>query len=206
MNRKYQPPVSIEMPFDEALERYAQTDPKELHQSLPTDKSSPVTLVDDPDTGDRLLVYTGKDGIRVDLRVLESTFYASQAQMAEMFGVDRTVVGRHIKNIFKEGELPEEGNVHLMHISSTKPTKLYSLNVMISVGYRVESKLGTMFRIWATDVLFQYLTKGFVLDDRRLKKPDGAPDFFDELFRAHQGHTEFRSANVDSNFGIGVVL
>jgi len=173
---KYQKPVTIDSSFDEALERLAGTDPKEVAQAIQADR-----LEEDGDTGDRVIVYTAKDGVRVELRVLDNTFYATQAQMAEMFGVDRTVVGRHIRNVFKEGELPEEGNVHSMHLSSTKPTKLYSLNMMISVGYRVESKLGTMFRIWATDTLFQYLTKGFVLDDRRLKNPEGRPDFFDEL-------------------------
>jgi hypothetical protein len=146
-----------------------------------TARAEPLHVIEDGDTGDRFLVYRGKDGVQVDLRVTEESFWATQAQMANMFGIDRTVVGRHIRNVLKEGELPEEGNVHSVHISPTKPTKLYSLNMMISVGYRVESKLGTMFRIWATDTLFQYLTKGFVLDDRRLKNPDGRPDFFDEL-------------------------
>jgi hypothetical protein len=163
--------------------RFAQADPKEIEQAILVDRpgAGPISLIEDGDTGDRFLVYMGKDGVRVDLRVQGDTFFATQAQMADMFGIDRTVVGRHIRNVFSEGELPEERNVHSMHLSPTKPTKLYSLNVMISVGYRVESKLGTMFRIWATDTLFQYLTKGFVLDDRRLKNPDGQPDFFDEL-------------------------
>jgi hypothetical protein len=172
--RKHQKPKS---------ERFAPTDAKEVEQAIIVDRSGagPIILIEDADPGDRFLVYMGKDGVRVDLRVQGDTFYATQAQMADMFGIDRTVVGRHIRNVFSEGELPEVGNVHSMHLSPTKPTKLYSLNVMISVGYRVESKLGTMFRIWATDTLFQYLTKGFVLDDRRLKNPDGQPDFFDEL-------------------------
>lgn len=128
-------------------------------------------LTQDEDTGDRLLVYQGKDGVRAELRVESDTFWATQAQMADMFGISRTGVTRHLTRIFGEGELQEEGNVHLMYISPTKPTKLYSLNAMISVGYRVESRQGAMFRIWATDKLFQYLTKGFVIDSPRLKAP-----------------------------------
>lgn len=80
----------------------------------------------------------------------------------------------------KQGELPEVGNVQIMHISSTKPTKLYALNVMISFGYRVESRLGTMFRIWATERLVQILTKGFYVDKERLKN-QGEPNIPDEF-------------------------
>jgi hypothetical protein len=141
--------------------------------------SEKVRLVED-DTGHRILIYATEKGMTVDLRYEGDTFWASQAQMAEMFGIDRTVVGRHIGNVFKDGELLEDGNVHLVHLSSTKPTKLYALNVMISVGYRVESKLGTMFRIWATERLVQILTKGFYVDKERLKN-HGEPDVLDEF-------------------------
>jgi hypothetical protein len=95
--------------------------------------------------------------------------------MAEMFGISRSGITRHIGRIVSEGELAEDGNVHLMYITAgKKQTKLYSLNMMISVGYRVESKQGTLFRIWATDKLVQYLTKGFVVDAPRLKEPGEA--------------------------------
>jgi hypothetical protein len=135
----------------------------------------------DHDTGDRFLPYVGKTGVEVSLRVQGDTFWASQAQMAEMFGISRSGITRHIGRIISEGELTEEGNVHLMYITKgKKPTKLYSLNMMISVGYRVESKQGTLFRIWATDKLVQYLTKGFVVDAPRLKEP-GAADRVAEL-------------------------
>ena len=150
-----------------------------IEQPVTDAGSQQVRLVED-DTGHRVLIYATGKGINVDLRFEGDTFWTSQAQMADMFGIDRTVVGRHIANVFKEGELPEEGNVHKMHLPSTKPTKLYALNVMISVGYRVESKLGTMFRIWATDKLFQILTKGFLIDKERLAN-QGEPDALDEL-------------------------
>lgn len=136
------------------------------------DTAGLVHLIEDGDTGDRMLVYSNERGAQVELRVLGDTFWATQAQMADMFGIDRSGIAKHILNIVSEGELSEEGNVHLMHISATRPTRLYSLNMMISVGYRVESKQGTMFRIWATDKLMQYMTKGFVIDAPRLKQPD----------------------------------
>jgi hypothetical protein len=105
--------------------------------------------------------------------------------MAEMFDVSVGSISRHLKRIFTEGELIEDSVVALNAITAsdgkTYETKVYDLNAIISVGYRIESKHGTIFRIWATDKLFQYLTKGFVMDDERLKEPDGRPDFFDEL-------------------------
>lgn len=162
---------------DEAVERLGQ-----LGKEKPPETDlggEKLRLVED-DTGHRALIYATDNGINVDLRYEGDTFWATQAQMAEMFGIDRTVVGRHIANVFKEGELPEVGNVQIMHISSTKPTKLYALNVMISVGYRVESKLGTMFRVWATERLVQILTKGFYVDKERLKN-QGEPDVLDEF-------------------------
>jgi len=173
--RKYQPPVSLDMEFDEALARFIQTDPSELDE---TNKQA-VRLVED-DTGHRVLIYATSKGIEVALRFEGDTLWATQAQMADMFGVDQSVVSRHIANVFKEGELAEEGNMQKMHISPTKPTTLYGLNAVISVGYRVGSKQGTMFRIWATDKLFQILTKGFYVDKERLKNPE-KPDVLDEF-------------------------
>lgn len=145
----------------------------------------PVTIREDGDTGDRFLVYVSKDGVRAELRVLGDTFWATQAQMAHMFGVDVRSVSNHIKNIFQDGELTADSVIQESWITAadgkTYRTNLYSLDVIISVGYRVSSRLGTLFRIWATQVLMAYLTKGFIIDDERLKNPDGRPDFFDEL-------------------------
>ena len=145
----------------------------------------PLTISEDLDTGDRFLVYVAKDGVRAELRVHGDTFWATQAQMAHMFGVNVRTVSGHISNIFAEGELVAESVIRDSRITAadgkTYATNLYSLDVIISVGYRVSSRLGTTFRIWATQVLMQYLTKGFVIDDRRLKNPDGAPDHFEEL-------------------------
>lgn len=145
----------------------------------------PVTIREDGDTGDRFLVYVSKDGVRAELRVVGDTFWATQAQMARMFGVDVRSISNHIKNIFGDGELVADSVIQESWITAADGknyrTNLYSLDVIIAVGYRVSSRLGTMFRIWATQVLMAYLTKGFVIDDDRLKNPDGKPDFFDEL-------------------------
>ncbi len=142
---------------------------------------------DGPDlrTNDHFVVYRNPSGAKVDLRYAENTMWATQKQMSEMFDVKVPAISKHLNRIFAEGELNESSVVSLKEITAadgkTYETKVYDLNAIISVGYRVESKHGTFFRMWATDKLFQYLTKGFVMDDERLKNPDGRPDFFDEL-------------------------
>ena len=145
----------------------------------------PLTAIEDGDTGDRFVVYTTKDGVRAELRILGDTFWATRGQMAEMFGIDARTVSYHLTNIFGERELDVDSVSQESWLTAADGkryrTNLYSLDVMVSVGYRVSSRLGTMFRIWATAVLMQYLMKGFVLDDQRLKEPDGKPDFFAEL-------------------------
>jgi hypothetical protein len=142
---------------------------------------------DGPDvrTEDRIVVYQTPKGAQVDLRFSGKTMWATQRQMSDMFDVGVATISKHLKRIFAEGELDEASVVALKEITAADgkayATKIYDLNAVISVGYRVESKHGTFFRMWATDKLFQYLTKGFAMDDERLKEPDGRPDFFDEL-------------------------
>lgn len=133
----------------------------------------PVRLVEDYDTGDRFLVYGTDNDVKVELRFQGDTLWLTQSQMAEMFGRDRSVIAKHIKNIFSDGELGEKGNVQKMHnTNTTVPTTMYNLNVIISIGYRVNSRQGTMFRIWATNKLVQFAAKGFVVDSERLKNTD----------------------------------
>jgi hypothetical protein len=129
-----------------------------------------------------IVVYRSKDGLtRVDVRFEGETVWLSQAQMAELFQRDRTVIGRHIRNIFAEGELDEKSNVQNLHIAnSDKPVTLYNLDVIISVGYRVKSLQGTRFRRWATERLKEYMRKGFALDDERLKGSGGG-NYWKEL-------------------------
>lgn len=112
--------------------------------------------------------------VKVDVRFEDETVWLTQEQMAVLFERDRTVIVKHIGNIFSEGELNEKSNVHFLHIAnSDKPVKLYNLNVIISVGYRVKSQRGTQFRIWATQRLNEYIRKGFTMDDERLKNLGG---------------------------------
>jgi hypothetical protein len=106
--------------------------------------------------------------------------------MAILFERDRTVIVKHIGNIFLEGELDEKSNVQILHIAnSDKPVKFYNLNVIISVGYRVKSQRGTQFRIWATKRLNEYIRKGFTMDDERLKNLGGGGYWKELLQRIH---------------------
>ena len=99
-----------------------------------------------------------------------NTVWLNQAQMTELFEVDRTVITRHVNNTFKEKELLKESNVQKMHIAnSDKPVQFYSLDVIISVGYRVKSQRGTEFRQWANSVLKQYILQGYAINERRLE-------------------------------------
>lgn len=128
-----------------------------------------------------IIVYQSKDGMtRVDVRFEGESVWLSKAQMAGLYQRDRSVITRHIQNIFREGELDEKSNVHILHIaSSDKPVAFYSLEVIIAVGYRIKSPIGTQFRQWATALLKEYMQKGFALDDERLKGNGG--DYWKEL-------------------------
>jgi len=103
----------------------------------------------------------------IEVRLKEDTVWLSQDQLTQLFNRDQSVISRHIRNVFKEGELDEKSNMQKMHIrNSDKPVAFYNLDVIISVGYRVKSKQGTQFRIWATNVLRDYLLKGYALNQR----------------------------------------
>lgn len=119
-------------------------------------------------TKGQIIIYQTPDGnTTLDVKLENDTVWLDQYQMAELFGRDRTVVSRHINNIFKEGELEEKSNVHFLHIAnSDKPVKIYNLDVIISVGYRVKSQRGIQFRIWANMILKEYLVKGFVISQQ----------------------------------------
>ena len=108
--------------------------------------------------------------VKLEVNMKDETVWLTQSQMAELFGKDRTVISKHINNIFKEQELQEESNVHFLHITnSDKPVKFYSLDVIISVGYRVKSSEGTKFRIWANKILKDYMLKGYAINQKRLE-------------------------------------
>ena len=121
----------------------------------------------------QVVVYQPDETVRLDVRLEEDTVWLTQGQMTELFQRDRTVITRHINNVFAEGELDEKSNVHFLHIPfSDKPIKVYSLNVIISVGYRVKSPRGTQFRIWATNVLREYLLRGYAFSLRLNQRED----------------------------------
>lgn len=132
---------------------------------------------------DSIIIYNTDDGAAsVKLYANDGTVWMTQAQMAEVFNRSISTISRHIKGIFDEQELPEESNLQKMQIAnSDKPVVFYSLDVILAVGFRVRSPRGTQFRRWANTTLKEYLQKGFVIDDERLKNPDGRPDYFDEL-------------------------
>lgn len=133
-----------------------------------------------------LILYTTEDGhSQIKLRAKDQTVWLTQREMAQLFDVSTDNVGLHLKNIFADGELDagsvtEESSVTAAD-GKNYLTKLYNLDAILAVGYRVRSPRGVQFRRWASTILKEYLTKGFVMDDERLKNPDGRPDYFDEM-------------------------
>ena len=128
-----------------------------------------------------VLFETEDKEIKLPVAVGEETVWLTQAQMTELFGRDTSVISRHISNIFKENELDKESSLHFLQIAnSDKPVKYYSLDVIISVGYRVKSRQGTQFRQWATQRLREYIIKGFALNDERFKS-GSSMNYFREL-------------------------
>jgi hypothetical protein len=136
-------------------------------------------------TNDHFVIYTNAKGVQTDLRFDGDTMWATQRQMAEIFDVTVQNVSSHLIKIFRDGELDRDSVVkrHLITASDGRQyqTFVYELEAIISLGMRVSSKNGTQFRIWARNILREYLIKGFVIDDERLKNPEGRPDFFEEL-------------------------
>ena len=134
-------------------------------------------------TGDFLFYTTPNGELKIEAYFQNETIWLTQKKLAELFSADRTVIGRHLKNIFESGELEEKSNVQKMHVAnSDKPVSYYNLDAIISVGYRVNSLRATDFRRWATTTLRSYMIKGFVLDDERLKYGTHfGKDYFDEL-------------------------
>ena len=133
-----------------------------------------------------LILYTAGDSrSQIKLRAQEQTVWLSQRDMAQLFDVSTDNVGLHLKNIFADGELEAASVTEESSVTAADGknylTKLYRLDAILAVGYRVRSLRGAQFRRWASTVLKEYLIKGFVMDDERLKNPDGRPDYFDEM-------------------------
>ena len=142
-------------------------------------------MSDEPLLNSEIILYRTEDGgTRVQVRLQDETVWLTQQQMAELFQRERSVITKHIRNIFEEGELVEEAvcanHARTAADGKTYQTAAYNLDVIISVGYRVKSLRGTQFRIWATQRLREYIVKGFTMDDARLKESGGGA-YFDEL-------------------------
>lgn len=132
---------------------------------------------------DNIIIYNTEDGqANVRLYAKDGTVWLTQAQIAELFQKNISTISRHLAAIFDENELEQGSNLRFMQIAnSDKPVAFYSLSAILAVGFRVHSPRGTQFRRWANTTLKEYMQKGFVIDDDRLKNPDGRPDYFDEL-------------------------
>jgi hypothetical protein len=133
-----------------------------------------------------IIIYNTADGkASVSLLAKDGTAWLSQGQLAELFATSKQNISLHIQNIFEEGELAQNSVVkeYLTTASDGKNYSVshYSLEMILAIGFRVRSKRGTQFRQWANKNLSEYMVKGFVMDDERLKNPDGKPDYFDEL-------------------------
>ena len=117
-----------------------------------------------------IVLYQPEGEVRLEVRVENETVWLTQAQMAVLFERERSVIAKHIGNVFKEQELDEKSNVQILHntLSKFKPTTIYSLDVIISVGYRVKSLRGTQFRRWANQVLKDYILKGYAINQRKI--------------------------------------
>ena len=138
------------------------------------------------DEQQNIIIYNTADGkTNVALYAKDGMVWMSQSQLAELFDTSKQNTGQHIANILNEKELSEKSVVKNYFTTAADGKKYevahYSLEMILAIGFRVRSKRGTQFRIWANHNLKQYLVKGFVMDDQRLKNPDGRPDYFDEL-------------------------
>ena len=133
-----------------------------------------------------IIIYNTTDGkASVSLYAKDGSIWMNQNQLAELFATSKQNIGQHVSNILKEGELQEDSVVKNYFTTAADGKKyevtFYSLDMILAIGFRVRSKRGTQFRIWANRNLKEYMVKGFVMDDERLKNPDGRPDYFDEL-------------------------
>ncbi len=142
-------------------------------------------------TTSQILIYQSEDGrTKIEVQLQDETVWLTQKHMAELFQTSKQNIGQHLKNIFAEGELDKNSVVKKFFTTAVDGkkyrTSFYNLDAIISVGYRVKSHVATRFRQWATAHIKEFIVKGFVLDDERLKNPDQPFDYFDELLRRIQ--------------------
>ena len=141
--------------------------------------------MDDPQTNDLIIYQTADGKASVALLAKDGMVWMNQNQLAELFATSKQNIGQHIAKILKEGELDQHSVVKYFFTTAADgkeyKVEFYALDMILAIGFRVRSKRGTQFRIWANRNLKEYMVKGFVMDDERLKNPDGRPDYFDEL-------------------------
>ncbi len=167
-------------------------DPQENPGKAPTQHTQPHGLKRIPPGGEVLIYKTENGKSKVDIRLVNETLWMTQADMAQLFQCSADNISLHLKNIYEEGELTQEATTEEFSVVRKEGSRevrrkvmFYNLDAVISVGYRVKSLIATRFRIWATERLKEYIIKGFVMDDERLKNPpvagSEAPDYFDEM-------------------------
>lgn len=161
-----------------------------------------------------IIFYQGADGnVKIEVLYQDETFWMTQKKIAELFGIQRPAISKHLKNIFETGELNENSVSSILEHTAENgknyKTTFYNLDAIIAVGYRINSSESTKFRIWATRVLKEFIIKGFVLDDERLKQGKYfGKDYFDELLeriqeiraserRFYQKITDIYSLSID---------
>ncbi len=155
--------------------------------------------------GSQIEIYRSADGnVELNVKLENDTVWLTQSQMAELFGKDQSVIARHIANAFKEEELSEESNMQFLHNTQYKyrPTKIYNLDVIISVGYRVKSKQGVAFRKWATAILKQYLIKGYAINQKRLDHYDDLKSVVQLMSRAITLQQEVTTGEYEGLFRV----
>ena len=145
--------------------------------------STPVTVIENAETGDQFVLFTGKSGAEFQLRFDGAEPWATQKQIADLLGLKQSNISLQIRKLIKDGEIDPESNIDKINIAgSDKPVRIYSLDVILAIGFKARStRQAIMFRNWAKDILRRYLISGFVIDLPRLEDPDGRPDHFAEL-------------------------
>lgn len=162
-----------------------------MHLEVLINKNNKNPNLTDMNNQSQLIIYQSEDGqTKLEVRLQEETVWLTQKLMADLFQTSRENITIHLQNIFTEGELIEnsvcKNFLHTATDGKNYKTKLYNLDAIISVGYRVKSHVATKFRQWATQRIREYIVKGFVLDDERLKNPDLPFDYFEELLKRIQ--------------------
>ena len=177
-------------------------------------KKRKIPYIATMDNQSEIIFYKGENGnVKIEILYEGESFWMTQKKIAQLFDVQRPAITKHLKNIFESGELIEDSvsskMEHTAEDGKTYQTKFYNLDAIIAIGYRVNSKQATKFRIWATKTLNEFITKGFVLDDERLKQNRSfGKDYFDELIerireiraserRFYQKITDIFSTSID---------